>query len=438
MGRSKTRRNEWGSVFPKKVKGEQTGWIAQYHSPIDRKLVKRTFKTDQQQIARSWLAEEEKLVRLHERGQETWTHPTLRKRKDATSKISFKEYATKYLDEYRKEDGTKLAAATMRKKRTSVNHLIAHFGNAELSSITTHDIDEWISSTSLGNGAGHALRRAYQELKAIMEKAATATDETPALIPRNPCIRSAPKTKKSEQAQIPEATSEELRILYTSMPDYSRISIYFAAIFGLRISEVCSLQRRDIDLKHKVLHVRHAIQRGDDDTDTGELKLRETKTEDSTDDLPIPESLIPMIKTHLAQFTDGDAQAMLLKPKNTKILNPNTLRGQFEKARETAGRPDLHFHTLRATAITTAVQEGGSPKDVQEYGRHADAEVSLERYQRSSKDKRKNLANKVADALLPLNDRASLLNRKAQIENEIAKLQEELALLNSRLTEAED
>jgi integrase len=129
---------------------------------------------------------------------------------------------------------------------------------------------------------------------------------------------------------------------------------------------------------------------------------------------------------------------MLLKPKNTKILNPNTLRGQFEKARETAGRPDLHFHTLRATAITTAVQEGGSPKDVQEYGRHADAEVSLERYQRSSKDKRKNLANKVADALLPLNDRASLLNRKAQIENEIAKLQEELALLNSRLTEAED
>ena len=44
-------------------------------------------------------------------------------------------------------------------------------------------------------------------------------------------------------------------------------------------------------------------------------------------------------------------------------MPPSTLRTQFARARLAAGRPDLHLHTLRATAISEAVHQGAEPKE---------------------------------------------------------------------------
>lgn len=60
----------------------------------------------------------------------------------------------------------------------------------------------------------------------------------------------------------------------------------------------------------------------------------------------------------------------------------------------------MHFHTLRATAITAAAVVGGTPKEVQRYGRHADAEISLRLYQRATDSGEKALSNKVFDLLV--------------------------------------
>ena len=65
-------------------------------------------------------------------------------------------------------------------------------------------------------------------------------------------------------------------------------------------------------------------------------------------------------------------------------ITSNRLRDHFDDARKAAGRPDLHFHTLRATSITAAVREGATLKETMDYGRHTDAATSIARYQRAS------------------------------------------------------
>lgn len=44
-------------------------------------------------------------------------------------------------------------------------------------------------------------------------------------------------------------------------------------------------------------------------------------------------------------------------------ITPNRLRDHFNAAKVKAGRPDLHFRTLRATGITAVVAAGASLKD---------------------------------------------------------------------------
>ena len=61
----------------------------------------------------------------------------------------------------------------------------------------------------------------------------------------------------------------------------------------------------------------------------------------------------------------------------------------------------MHFHTLRATSITAAVAAGASLKDTMVWGRHADAQTSIERYQRASGTERmREIANGIESNLM--------------------------------------
>lgn len=113
-------------------------------------------------------------------------------------------------------------------------------------------------------------------------------------------------------------------------------------------------------------------------------------------------------------------------------MPPSTLRTQFARARLAAGRPDLHLHTLRATAISEAVHQGAEPKETQRFGRHADNATSLRHYQRArGEDKRRELSDRSYMALLggPRNEHDITLaiedrrKRIRELEEEIGRLE---------------
>ncbi|WP_238552324.1 tyrosine-type recombinase/integrase [Bifidobacterium cuniculi] len=186
---------------------------------------------------------------------------------------------------------------------------------------------------------------------------------------------------------------------------------------------MCALQVRDFDLPRRQLHVRHSVGKGEGDR--GLRRLKDTKTAASNAILPIPEGMVPMLEE---QIGDRGPDAMLIaSPKTGGIMTDPALRRLFNRAAAKAGRPDLHFHTLRATAVDAATHQGATLRETMALGRHDDERTSVERYQRASTDRLRELSNKVADSLLPQR------RTRADIEKDIADTKKRLEDLEAEL-----
>ena len=222
----------------------------------------------------------------------------------------------------------------------------------------------------------------------------------------------APAVPKSRQAQIPPATAEELQIIYANMPSTTRISVWLGAILDLRIGEVVSLQVQDWNSKSQTLRVCHSTD------ENGGLKT--TKTAASNTTQPVP----PQLGKLISEACEGKRPTdFIVTCSDGTHITPNRLRDHFND-----GRPDLHFHTLRATSITAAVATGASLKDTMQWGRHADAQTSIERYQRASGTERmREIANGIEDTLMGHEP------TREELESEIQKTKEHLAKLEAQL-----
>ena len=408
---------EFGTIIGRN--GKRKHYEARYPHPYQRgKKVSRNFPD--KASARSWLSREYELVRASKMGQGEWTSPSEREqieKEQHARQITLAEYAMTFADKWvgRKEDGTPTATGTQRKRREYITHLMnADFVDKAIGAVTCEDINRWLSTTDLQS---NPRLRTFQTLKLIYK---TAVDE--GLVTRSPVTMKAPKLAPSQQAQIPVATPEELKTIYDHMPEYSRISVYLGAVFDLRINEVCALRVQDIDLNHHVLHIRHAV-------DPETRKLKTTKSASSTADLPIPHAIIPMLEEQIGNRKSGP---LIISP-HSEYMNDKVLRRQFDKAKQFADRPDLHFHTLRATAITAATHAGATVAETMAHGRHSDVATSVARYQRASTQRLAKISEKVADNILPHTRTIDEVQQEIkETENRLAQLKTELARLSTK------
>ena len=309
-------------------------------------------------------------------------------------------------------DGSELATGSKRKHREYLAHLAhAFFWKYPLTGITTEDINRWLADLDNFGGAT-PRKKTFQLLKAVYAKAVAE-----GAVPKSPVTMKAPAVPKSRQAQIPPATAEELQIIYAHMPSTTRISVWLGAILDLRIGEVVSLQVQDWNSKTQTLRVCHSA-----DEHGG---LKDTKTATSNTTQPVP----PQLGKLLEEACDGKKPTdFIVTSSDGTHITPNRLRDHFNEAKTKAGRPDLHFHTLRATSITAAVATGASLKDTMQWGRHADAQTSIERYQRASGSERmRQIANGIEDTLMGHEPTV------AELEAEIAATKKRLADLESQL-----
>ena len=379
-------------------------------------VITKTFKD--RLSAEAWLSAEKALVEADKAGIQQWTSPAERKRKETAierRRVLFCDYVT---EEFAptwlnySSDGNELATGSKRKHKEYLTHLShAFFWKYPLTGITTEDINRWLSNLDNFGGAT-PRKKTFQLLKSIYAKAVAegAADTSPVTM-------KAPAVPKSRQAQIPPATAEELQTIYAAMPTTTRISVWLGAILDLRIGEVVSLQVQDWNPKTQTLRVCHSADEG------GGLKA--TKTSSSNTTQPVP----PQLGKLLEEACDGKKPTdFIVTCSDGTHITPNRLRDHFNEAKINAGRPDLHFHTLRATSITAAVATGASLKDTMQWGRHADAQTSIERYQRASGTERmREIANGIEDTLMGHEP------TREELESEIQKTKEHLAKLEAQL-----
>lgn len=379
-------------------------------------VVTRTFKD--RLSAEAWLNGERSRVEADKAGITKWTSPTDRKRQETAierRRVLFcdyvmEEFAPTWLNY--SADGTELASGSKRKHREYLAHLShAFFWKYPLTGITQEDINRWLSDLDNFGGAT-PRKKTFQLLKSVYAKAVAE-----GAVDKSPVTMKAPAVPKSRQAQIPPATAEELQTIYAAMPDTTRISVWLGSILDLRIGEVVSLQCQDWNPKTQTLRVCHSAD------ENGGLKA--TKTAASTTTQPVPPQLAKLIDEACRGKRPTD---FIVTCADGTHITPNRLRDHFNEAKCKAGRPDLHFHTLRATSITAAVATGASLKDTMVWGRHADAQTSIERYQRASGSERmREIANGIEDTLMGHEPNV------AELEAEIAATKKRLADLESQL-----
>ena len=400
-------RTKFGSVVARADRGTFRAKYA-YRGEV----ITRTFKD--RLSAEAWLHGEKSRVEADKAGITKWTSPTERKRQEEAIKrrrtlfcdYVMEEFAPTWLNY--SSDGSELAAGSKRKHREYLTHLShAFFWKYPLTGITTEDINRWLADVENFGGAT-PRKKTFQLLKSVYAKAVAE-----GAVSKSPVTMKAPAVPKSRQAQIPPATAEELQTIYANMPSSTRIAVWLGAILDLRIGEVVSLQVQDWNSKTQTLRVCHSA-----DEHGG---LKDTKTATSNTTQPVP----PQLGKLISEACNGKNPAdFIVTCADGTHITPNRLRDHFNAAKTKAGRPDLHFHTLRATSITAAVATGASLKDTMVWGRHADAQTSIERYQRASGTERmREIADGIEATLMPHEPTVEELEKEiADIEKRLAKL----------------
>ncbi len=383
-------------------------------------VITKTFKDERS--AQAWLSTEKALVEADKAGIKQWSSPTERKRQKTAIERRRALFCDYVMDEFAPTwleyaaDGSELASGSKRKHREYLTHLSqAFFWKYPLTGITQEDINRWLSDLGNFNGGATPRKKTFQLLKSIYAKAVAE-----GAVDKSPVTMKAPAVPKSRQAQIPPATGEELQTIYAAMPDTTRIAVWLGAILDLRIGEVVSLQVQDWNPKTQTLRVCHSAD------EHGGLKATKTATSNTTQ--PVP----PQLGKLISEACNGKQPTdFIVTCANGSHITPNRLRDHFNTAKVKAGRPDLHFHTLRATSITAAVATGASLKDTMAWGRHADAQTSIERYQRASGSERmREIACGIEDTLMPHEPTVEELEEAIdETEKRLASLKSQLAVL---------
>ena len=400
--------HKFGSVV---YRADRKSYRAKYK--YNGEVITKTFKD--RLSAEAWLNGERSRVEADKAGITKWSSLTDRKRQEEAVKrrktlfcdYALEEFAPTWLNYA--TDGSELASGSKRKHREYLTHLShAFFWKYPLTGITSEDINRWLADLDNFGGAT-PRKKTFQLLKAVYNKAVAE-----GAVSKSPVTMKAPAVPKSRQAQIPPATPEELKEIYANMPSTTRISVWLGVILDLRIGEVVSLQVRDWNPKTQTLRVCHSAD------EHGGLKVTKTATSNTTQ--PVPPQLGKLIE----EACDGKRPTdFIVTCSDGTHITPNRLRDHFNAAKVKAGRPDLHFHTLRATSITAAVATGASLKDTMQWGRHADAATSIERYQRASGTERmREIANGIESNLMGHEPTLEELNGQiADMKKRLAKLE---------------
>lgn len=415
-------RTKFGSVVARADRGT---FRAKY--TYRGEIITKTFKD--RLSAEAWLNGERSRVEASEAGIKQWTSPTERKQQEEAIKRRRTLFCDYVMEEFAPTwlnyatDGSELAAGSKRKHREYLSHLSqAFFWKYPLTGITTEDINRWLADLDNFGGAT-PRKKTFQLIKAVYAKAVAE-----GAVAKSPVTMKAPAVPKSRQAQIPPATAEELQTIYANMPSTTRLSVWLGAILDLRIGEVVSLQVQDWNPKTQTLRVCHSADVN------GQLKGTKTATSNTTQ--PVPPQLAKLITAACDGKRPSD---FIVTCSDGTHITPNRLRDHFNAAKVKAGRPDLHFHTLRATSITAAVATGASLKDTMVWGRHADAQTSIERYQRASGTERmREIANGIESNLMGHEPTVEELEKEiADMKKRLAKLEAQRDALLKRCSESQ-
>lgn len=205
--------------------------------------------------------------------------------------------------------------------------------------------------------------------------------------------------KLSERIKLPKDSAKTMKILSPVEQqrlvmflklglDLQKLGILICLYTGIRLGEICGLRWEDIDFANGIIKVRRTIQRIGNETGGTKFLIDTPKTQKSIRDIPVPDFLM----SYLRECRCSNLSAYVLTG-TTQFTQPRTYQNRFKAYLRDCGLPEeFHFHTLRHTFASRAIELGFDPKTLSEILGHANVNITLNRYVHSSMDlKRRNM-----------------------------------------------
>jgi integrase len=298
----------------------------------------------------------------------------------AAGRTRLREYARSWL-----EGRSDLRPTTRSKYERLLRHQIEpHLGRLELNKVSPSVVRLWFQR--LRGEHATTAHDAYRLLRAILNTA--LADE---LIVKNPCkVRGAGQVRAPER---PTITLAELRVALEALPEKYRLAVLLPTWCQLRRGEVLGLQRRHVALDSPAIRIEGAW----NITSDGRWSMGDPKTQAGVRTLAVPANVVPVLADHLDHHVGAEPDAWLFpSPQGDRPIVPRHLDRLWQRARDAAGRPDLHLHDLRHSGLTWAAASGATLADLMHRGGHASPAAAL-RYQHASADRDATLADALAE-----------------------------------------
>lgn len=310
--------------------------------------------------ADAWLYQEKRIIELG-----AWSPVAMRKaaaKRDKEQSITFAEYARNWVETRRKPDGSPRASGTIKHDRGLLkNHLLKVFGNTPMREVSVRQVNAWIDNTAeTMKDAPNARYNAYVLLNSIFASAATdpLDSEGRTLIDRSPVVRSIPRPPKAHKT-VPVSDEQIWALHDLTCNRYKRPDIAMAALIGLyqglRIGEVLSLRRCDVDRDAHKLSVSASLKDENELTDKPrKLGRGDTKTAESVRVNPIAPELRESLYRYIDEFVAQDPETPLFTaPRVGGFLSESSFSEVYVAAREQIpGLSSCRFHDLRHNHLT--------------------------------------------------------------------------------------
>ena len=204
-----------------------------------------------------------------------------------------------------------------------------------------------------------------------------------------------PRVSRKETRVLSREEQRALIAFLLDGMDDCRFGILLALFTGIRIGELCALRWENISAEERTVRIASTLQRLRDTSGSETVRTRIViglpKSETSIRTIPLTEYAAELCG-RMGPHPAGDY--VLTGTEN--YMEPRTLQYRLEKYTRSCGLEGVHFHTLRHTFATRAVEVGFELKSLSEVLGHATTTITLERYVHSSIELKRNNMNKLS------------------------------------------
>jgi integrase len=167
-----------------------------------------------------------------------------------------------------------------------------------------------------------------------------------------------------------------------------RCLVLLGGFVGLRTGELLGLERRDVDLMHRVIHVRRQAQEIN-----GHRIITEPKTQAGVRSLSLPGALVESLEAHIAANGAPGPAGAVFTGRSGLPLRRADLSEEWRAAVAAVGLSDIRIHDLRHHAATTFARKPDvTLRELMTTIGHASPAAAL-RYQHATAERGRELAD---------------------------------------------